>query len=97
MYTYLPSGVCAKKIEFDIENDRLKNLAFTNGCPGNLEGIGRLVEGMGVDEVIARLKGITCGKKPTSCPDQLVRALEAWKKGELEEQARAVPLKLVIG
>lgn len=81
MYTYKPVGVCAKMIGFEIEGNILKKLVFTNGCPGNLIGIQHLVQGMTVDEVISRLKGITCGKKHTSCPDQLARALGAWKAG----------------
>jgi uncharacterized protein (TIGR03905 family) len=96
MYTYQPVGVCAKKIDFQIEDGAVKNLVFTNGCPGNLIGIQRLVEGMDVDAVIACLKGITCGKKATSCPDQLCQALEAWKRGELDKKAAAPHLKLVM-
>ncbi|WP_300672996.1 TIGR03905 family TSCPD domain-containing protein [Desulfoluna sp.] len=96
MYTYQPQGVCAKKIDFQIEEGTVKNLVFTNGCPGNLEGIQRLVEGMPVEDVIARLKGITCGKKATSCPDQLCLALEAWQQGELQIATGASHLKLVI-
>ncbi|BCS96296.1 TSCPD domain-containing protein [Desulfoluna limicola] len=101
MYTYQPVGVCAKKIEFEVEGNALKNLVFTNGCPGNLIGIQKLVEGMDVDEVIRRLEGITCGKKITSCPDQLVKALERWKAGTLEKsdapKGTGVPhLKLVM-
>jgi uncharacterized protein (TIGR03905 family) len=80
MLTYVPSGVCSKRIEFDIKDGKLSHLAFEGGCPGNLEGISRLVEGMPVDDVIFRLQGITCGKKATSCPDQLTLALGEWKK-----------------
>jgi len=90
MYTYEPEGVCAKKIAFEIENSTVKNLVFTGGCPGNLLGIGQLVEGMAVDEVISRLKGITCGRKATSCPDQLVAALEAFRAGKLRQETPAV-------
>ncbi|SCY20458.1 TIGR03905 family TSCPD domain-containing protein [Desulfoluna spongiiphila] len=90
MYTYEPEGVCAKKIAFEIENNAVKHLVFTGGCPGNLLGIGRLVEGMPVDEVISRLKGVTCGRKATSCPDQLVAALEAFRVGKLEEEIPVV-------
>ena len=80
MYTYRPVGVCAKEIGFEIEDNIVTRLHFTNGCPGNLMGIARLVEGMTVDEVIGRLKGIACGKKATSCPDQLCVALAQWKR-----------------
>lgn len=64
-------------IEFDIEEGKVRNVSFMGGCNGNLQGIGRLVEGMDVQECIDKLKGIQCGYKSTSCPDQLARALEA--------------------
>ena len=63
------------RILFDIEDGRLRNLEFIGGCNGNLQGLGRLTEGMDVDEVISKLQGIRCGMKQTSCPDQLSRAL----------------------
>lgn len=78
MYTYKTSGVCSQKIDFDIIDGRLHNVRFTGGCNGNLQGIGRLVEGMEVKEAIARLEGVHCGLKPTSCPDQLARALKQY-------------------
>lgn len=77
--TYKTSGVCSKKIDFEITDGKLHNVSFTGGCPGNLQGIGRLVEGMEVDEVISRLEGIRCGFKNTSCPDQLAKALKSLK------------------
>lgn len=73
---YNTSGTCSKQISFDIENNIVKNVAFHAGCPGNLQGISKLVEGMPITEVIKRLKGISCGNKNTSCPDQLALALE---------------------
>jgi uncharacterized protein (TIGR03905 family) len=76
MYRYCPEGVCSSEISFDIEDGRVKNLTFEDGCKGNLEAIGRLVEGMPVSEVIKKLRGITC-QNGTSCPDQLAKALEA--------------------
>lgn len=76
MHIYETSGVCCKKIKFDVENGKVKNVCFESGCPGNLQGIAKLVEGMEVNEVISRLKGVTCGPKNTSCPDQLATALE---------------------
>jgi uncharacterized protein (TIGR03905 family) len=76
MYTYTTKGVCSRKITFDVENNLIKNVAFQSGCNGNLQGISRLVEGMSVDEAIKKLKGIRCGDKETSCPDQLATALE---------------------
>lgn len=78
MAIYKTKGVCSSSISFSIENNILKDVKFTGGCPGNLEGIGKLVEGMPVSEVIKRLKGIRCGRKTTSCPDQLTKALEEY-------------------
>lgn len=75
-YTYKTNGTCSREIYFDIEDGKLKNVEYLGGCNGNLKGIGALVEGMDVDEVIARLEGTTCGGKPTSCPDQLAKALK---------------------
>ena len=74
-YEYKTKGTCSQKIMFDIEDGKVKNVEFVSGCNGNLQGIGRLVEGMDVNEVINRISGIRCGFKPTSCPDQLATAL----------------------
>ena len=79
MYQYTTQGVCSKAINFDIEDNKVKNVSYVAGCNGNLKGIGSLVEGMDIDEVIARLEGTTCGSKKTSCPDQLAQALKAYK------------------
>ena len=76
MYTSKTSGVCSQKIDFDIVDGKVHNVRFTGGCNGNLQGIGRLIEGMDVHEAISRLEGVRCGMKPTSCPDQLARALK---------------------
>lgn len=76
MYTYKTSGVCSQKIDFDIVDGKVHNVRFTGGCNGNLQGIGRLIEGMDVHEAISRLEGVRCGMKQTSCPDQLARALK---------------------
>lgn len=78
-YQYKTKGTCSQEITFEIENGKLKNVSFLGGCNGNLKGISSLVEGMDVDEVIARVEGIQCGMKPTSCPDQLAQALKAAK------------------
>lgn len=75
-YEYKTSGTCSQRILFDIEDGVVKNVQFLGGCNGNLQGIGRLVEGMEVNEVIRRIDGIRCGAKATSCPDQLARALK---------------------
>ena len=73
---YKPTGVCSQNIEFEIEDNKVKNVPFTGGCNGNLQGIARLVEGMDVQEVIDKVEGIHCGFRPTSCPDQLAKALK---------------------
>ena len=78
-YTFKTKGTCAQMISFDIEDNKLSNVQFYGGCNGNLKGIGSLVEGMDMDEVITRLEGIKCGMKQTSCPDQLAQALKAVK------------------
>ena len=75
-YTYYTSGTCSQQIDFEIEDGKLRNVMFTGGCHGNLQGIARLVEGMDCNEVIAKLEGIRCGFKATSCPDQLSRAIK---------------------
>ncbi|MEG6585010.1 TIGR03905 family TSCPD domain-containing protein [Dendrosporobacter sp. 1207_IL3150] len=80
MNHYSPENVCSKGISFEVENGIVKSVKFERGCPGSLEAICKLVEGMPVEEVIKRLKGISCSGKPTSCPDQLARALEELKR-----------------
>ncbi len=78
-FEYKTSGTCSQRIFFEIEDGKLKNVQFLGGCNGNLKGIGSLVEGMNIDDVIARLEGTTCGMKKTSCPDQLAKALKEAK------------------
>ena len=73
-------GTCSQRIFFRIEEGKVYDVSFLGGCNGNLQGIGKLVEGMDVDEVISRLEGIHCGMKPTSCPDQLASALKKAKE-----------------
>ena len=80
---YTTQGTCSRFIDFDLEDGIVKNVVFTGGCNGNLKGIGQLVEGMPAEEVIKRLTGTKCGFKPTSCPDQLAKALEAALAGKL--------------
>ena len=75
-YTYQTSGTCSREILFEIEDNKVRNVQYIGGCNGNLKGIGALIEGMDVQEAIARLEGITCGPKATSCPDQLAKALK---------------------
>lgn len=81
MTTYNTTGICAKEINFDLEDGIVRNVKFNGGCPGNLQAISSLLEGMPADEVVKKLKGITCGAKTTSCTDQLATALlEQMKK-----------------
>ena len=74
---YKTSGTCSQLIDLEIEGDVIQSVAFTGGCNGNLKGISALVAGMKLDEAISKLKGIQCGHKTTSCPDQLAQALES--------------------
>ncbi|MBE6621809.1 MAG: TIGR03905 family TSCPD domain-containing protein [Ruminococcaceae bacterium] len=75
-HTYTTSGTCSRKITFELDDEkRVHNVVFEGGCHGNLQGIGKLVEGMPAEEIVNRCAGIRCGFKPTSCPDQLSRAL----------------------
>ena len=78
-YTYKTKGVCSQMITFEVEDNKVYNVQFFGGCNGNLKGIGALVNGMDVDDVISRIDGIRCGMKATSCPDQLAQALRAVK------------------
>ena len=75
-FEYKTKGTCSQRILFEIVDGKVRNVQFLGGCNGNLKGIGSLVEGMDIDEVIARLEGTTCGTKKTSCPDQLAQALK---------------------
>jgi uncharacterized protein TIGR03905 len=75
-FNYQPKGVCARQMTFEVEDGIVKSLQVQGGCHGNLQGISKLVVGMKVEEVIARLEGIRCGFKPTSCPDQMAQALK---------------------
>lgn len=75
-YEYKTKGVCAMKINFDIEDGVVKNVKFLGGCNGNTQGVARLAEGRTPDELISLLEGIKCGFKNTSCPDQLAKALK---------------------
>lgn len=79
MYSYKPTSVCSVRMDFEIENDIIKDMKVIGGCPGNSLGIRALCIGKNIDEVIEKLKGIRCGGKSTSCPDQIAKALEAYK------------------
>ena len=79
-YTYQTRGVCSRKITFDLEDGCVKNVHFLGGCSGNTQGVAVLVDGMNAEEAVRRLRGIRCGAKATSCPDQLAIAIEAATK-----------------
>ncbi len=76
IYTYRPKGVCSQMMKIELEDGIIKNIEVLGGCHGNLQGISALVRGMRAEEAIARMKGICCGFKKTSCPDQMAKALE---------------------
>lgn len=86
-YDFSPKGVCARRLEFELDGDIVKNIQFMGGCNGNLKALAVLTEGMTVDQVCERLKGITCGLKNTSCSDQLAQALA--KAQEIEKKKAA--------
>ena len=76
---YKTRGTCAMFIDFDVEDNKVRNVKFTGGCNGNTQGIAKLVEGMDVEEVVSRLEGLDCNGRGTSCPDQLAKALREYK------------------
>ncbi len=83
---YQPKGVCAKMMQFRIKDNIIQDVEFVGGCNGNLSGIGILVKGMHVNDIIPKLSGLPCGNRPTSCPDQLTKGLTAY----LEAKATSV-------
>ena len=76
---YKTSGVCSQAIDFDVIDGKVSNVRFIGGCSGNTQGVAALIEGMDIDDAISRIDGIRCGYKSTSCPDQLAKALKAYK------------------
>ena len=78
-YVYQPQGVCSRVMEFDIEENVIRSLQVTGGCSGNLRGISSILRGKTLDEVIEAFDGIQCGNRPTSCPDQIAKALKQYK------------------
>ena len=78
-YEYKPKGTCSTKMIFEIDGDTIESLKVEHGCNGNLKGISALVKGKKIDEIISALDGITCGMKPTSCPDQIAQARKNFK------------------
>lgn len=93
---YLTEGVCSRSISFDVEEGIIKNLEFLGGCSGNAKGIAALAEGQLVADILPKLKGITCGKKQSSCPDQLSKALEALQKNRCQQLHRHSINKLFL-
>ena len=79
-YSYRTKGVCAMEISFDLDGDVVHNIEFVGGCNGNLKAISKLVDGMTVDEIESKLRGNTCGRRPTSCADQLAIAVRQAKQ-----------------
>ncbi len=77
--TYVTKSVCSRSIDIDVDGDIIKSVKFNGGCAGNTQGVAKLLVGMKIDDAIERLKGIKCGFKPTSCPDQLALALAEYK------------------
>ena len=75
---YQPQGVCSKMMQIKIKDNIIEDIEIVGGCAGNLVGIGQLVKGMNINDIIPKISGIPCGKRPTSCPDQLSKALEAY-------------------
>ena len=80
MYSYKTKGTCSREIQFDVENNIVKEIRFIGGCMGNTQGVAALCKGHNIDEIISTLKGIDCGGRGTSCPDQLALALLAYKQ-----------------
>lgn len=79
-FTYITKGVCSRSIDIEVEDDIVKSVSYYGGCNGNLKGIGLLVAGMKVDDVIEKLESVKCGFKNTSCPAQLAEALKEYKR-----------------
>jgi len=77
MYSYKTNGTCSRQIDVELDGDIIKSVQFYGGCNGNLQGMSKIVVGKTVDEVVQVLSGIRCGMRPTSCPDQLAKALRA--------------------
>ena len=78
--SYVTQGTCSRKIEIDLDGDSIEKVEYIGGCNGNTQGVAALLKGMTIDDAIARLDGIKCGFRPTSCPDQLAQALKKYKE-----------------
>lgn len=79
-YIYTPHGVCSMQMIFEIDGNIVKSLQVIGGCPGNTVGVATLIKGKGIEEIIQMLKGIPCGNRGTSCPDQIAKALQEYKE-----------------
>ena len=84
IYTYIPQGVCSKKYTFEIEDNVIKKVDIKGGCLGNLLGISKIIVGMTIDEVVEDFEGTMCGRKPTSCPDQIAKALKSYQQEHMD-------------
>lgn len=78
MNTFTTTGTCSRAINFEVEGEIIKHVEFIGGCSGNTQGVARLVEGMNINDAIKKIEGIKCGPRPTSCPDQLAKALKGY-------------------
>lgn len=78
--SYATSGTCSRQIEIDLDGEKIEKVEYIGGCSGNTQGVAALLKGMTIDEAIERLDGIKCGFRPTSCPDQLAKALKKYKE-----------------
>ena len=85
-YQFRTSGTCSQMISFDVEDGLVKNIEFLGGCNGNLQGISRLAEGKPAEEIANLLEGVSCGGRPTSCPDQFAKALHLALEKEAEQK-----------
>ena len=86
IYRYKPKETCSTEMIVELEENKIRSVRVLGGCSGNLQGICRIVQGMDADEVVRRFSGIRCGGKPTSCPDQLAKALAQARKMQSEEK-----------
>lgn len=84
MHTYIPHGVCSRQIDVELDGDTIKSVQFTGGCDGNLKAIAKLVAGQNVDDIVVMMEGHTCGRRSTSCADQMAKAL---REAQAAEQA----------
>ncbi|MFR0708060.1 MAG: TIGR03905 family TSCPD domain-containing protein [Eggerthella lenta] len=91
MYRYTPRGVCSRAIDIDLDGDKVARVEFVGGCDGNLKAVSKLIEGMTVEDVAAALEGNTCGRRATSCADQLVKGLREARQAPCRRIARHWP------